>query len=528
MKTIVASMIVMVACVQGHLAQADSYYVAPLGAVPAAVPDGSLARPFASVDTALRSGKVKGGDTVLLMDGNHGGLALYKVAFDSPVTITSQNGKQAHLDWISIRGASANLTFDKLSIWPTDVATTTVRNLVEMQGEASKIVFQNLDIRSDANATNYLQWDAATWNARVFNGINIGGAGGIARANQLTGVYMGITLNGNGSMALDNIIEGFNGDGLRPLGNDTILRGNLVKNCVDTDGNHDDGIQGFKSGGGTISGVVIDRNTILEWTAAADHPLRCALQGIFLSDATYENLTLTNNLVSTSQYHGITLSGGQNSRIVNNTVVNAKGVTSPYPWLKIWDTPLPVNVLVANNLAMSISSPAAAGSALTFRNNSVIGTPGAVFENPFAFDYRPNDRSGFIDTGDAASAPATDILGKPRPLGNGPDRGAYEVGEVVDPLAPSAPQEGTAPSEDELSSGEPVVTEPVVTDPVVVDPVVTEPVVTEPVVTEPVVTEPVLTAPVVTDPIATEPISKKGPGKPVGRWASDPLTRKSR
>ena len=104
-----------------------------------------------------------------------------------------------------------------------------------------------------------------------------------------------------------------------------------AKNCVVTDANHDDGIQGFKPGGGTISGLVIDRNTILEWTAAPDHPLRCALQGMFLSDAIYENLVVSNNLVSTSQYHGITLSGGRNAKIVNNTVVNAKGVTGSTP-----------------------------------------------------------------------------------------------------------------------------------------------------------------------------------------------------
>ena len=480
MRTILASMILMVAVVCGHQVNAATYYVAPQGTVAAAMPDGSLMRPFASVADALGSGRVKGGDTVLLKDGTHGGMPLYQFAFDAPVIIASQNGKKAHVDWISIRGASSNLTFERLSVWPTDIATVPAGNVVETQSDASNIVFKNLDIRSDVTATNYLQWDAAKWNSRAVSGISLGGAGNIAQSNQLTGVYMGIVLNGKGTMAIDNVIEGFNGDALRPLGTNSVLRGNLVKNCVATDQNHDDGIQGFKENGGTIAGVVIDRNTILEWTAAPDHPLRCALQGMFLSDAIYENLTVTNNLVSTSQFHGITLSGGRNAKIVNNTIVNAKGVTGPYPWLKIWDTPAPVNVLVANNLVMSLAGPASTGNNVTFRNNSVIGTPGAVFQNPFTFDYRPKATSGFLDSADAALAPSIDILGKSRPSGAGPDRGAYEVATTV--IATPPPQNpGPVPN-------------------------------------VPVVVKPVVTGPVVTGPVVTAPVVVNGPRKPVRGW----------
>ncbi len=476
MRTILASMILVVAIVRGHQVDAETYYVAPVGAVVAAIPDGSLAKPFASIGDALYGGKVRGGDTVLLKDGTHGSVAVYQVAFDAPVTIASQNGKQAHIDWISIRGASSNLTFERISVWPTDIATVPSGYVIETQSEASNIVFKDLDIRSDPAAPNYLQWDAAKWNTRGVSGISLGGAGNIAQSNQITGVYVGIGLNGVGSKALDNVVDGFNGDALRAVGNNTVLRGNLVKNCVATDGNHDDGIQGFKEGGGTLSGIVIDRNTILEWTAAPDHPLRCSLQGMFLSDAIYENLTVTNNLVSTSQYHGITLSGGRNSRILNNTIVNAKGMTGPYPWLKIWDTPTPVNVLVANNLAMSVSGPATIESNLTFRNNSVIGTPGAVFENAFAFDYRPTATSAFVDTADAASAPSVDILGNPRPSGNGPDRGAYEIVKALDTGVAKPPPENPKPAPDVPVAEKPVVTNPVVTNPVVtpvVKPVVT-------------------------------------------------------
>ncbi len=489
MRTILASMILVAAFVSGNKVDAETYYVAPLGAAALATPDGSLARPFKSLGDALYGGKVKGGDSLLLMDGNHGSFAFYQIAFDSTVTIGSQNERRAHVDWISLRGRTTHLTFEDLTIWSADGSGPPSGNLIETQSEAADIVFQDIILLGNADAVNYLQWDAAKWNLGVSNGLSLSGPRNITQRNQITAVYMGITMTGADSLAIDNVVEGFNGDGLRALGTNNVLRGNLVKNCVTTDGNHDDGIQGFNTGSGTIAGLVIDRNTILEWTAAPDHPLRCSLQGIFLGDAIYENLTVTNNIVSTTQYHGITVGGGRNARIANNTVVNAKGITGPYPWLRIWDTPAPVNVLVANNLAMSLSGPASNAGSLTFLSNSVIGTPGAVFENPFTFDYRPKASSGFIDTADAAFAPAVDILGKPRPSGKGPDRGAYEMSETQEPAKPALPPNSTAPKPD-IPAGS----------------------------TAPVATAPGATVPGATVPGATKPVVVQGPRRPLGSW----------
>ena len=75
-----------------------SYYVAPTGAKISCSSDGSLKCPWPSVAAAFGSKKIVGGDTILLMDGSHGEIKLDKLLFDKPVTIQSQNGKNAHID----------------------------------------------------------------------------------------------------------------------------------------------------------------------------------------------------------------------------------------------------------------------------------------------------------------------------------------------------------------------------------------------------------------------------------------------
>jgi parallel beta-helix repeat protein len=298
---------------------------------------------------------------------------------------------------------------------------------------------------------------------------------------------------------VENVINFYNGDGLRGLGDNNVFLRNRVFNCIKTDGNHADGFQSFAGESGSVKGLVLDSNTIIEWTHPdGDHPLRCRLQGIGLFDGFYDDLTIINNLVTTTQYHGISVYGVRKGIISNNTVANTDGVTGPHPYIGVRnhkDGSLTTGVLVSNNLAMSFTGSSDLGSAVEYRNNSVIGTPGAVFENPFALDYRPKATSGFIDSGDAASAPAKDLLGNARPVGKGPDRGAIEVGGTTQPAPPE--------ENEEIVAEGPTTEEPAVTTPEVKDPVVTEPVVTKPVVTKPAV--------------------NKRPRRSVSRWISESL-----
>jgi hypothetical protein len=419
-------------------AASETYYVAPLETQLSGKPDGSEALPFLSIQAAFASGKVKGGDTLLLQDGPYGRVILETNAtFTSPVTIMSQNGKAAHFDSIRLSQSARFITLKNLSVWPRDPAASGAF-LVRSYNTVSDIRVEGLDIRSEDAAAEFMSWDAAKWGARKFNGIILEGQRNTIVGNTVTAVYTGI-FSGPGSLIADNVVNGFDGDGINAV-SDTTVRNNRITNCVKTDANHDDGFQSFASNGGTITNLVLDSNTIIEWMGPVSHPLRCTLQGIGLFGGPYVNLRIVNNLVSVSHSHGISIYGAYGAAVLNNTIVNNLGLSGVVPYLAV--RPLPdgtpsKDVLAANNLAMSISGNSSTEYGIVFRNNSVIGLPSLVFENPFAFDYRPNNASGYIDTADSTVAPAKDIAGLPRPSGVAADRGAFEIqaggSEITEP-----------------------------------------------------------------------------------------------
>lgn len=406
---------------------AETYYVAPPGTAASGTADGSEAKPFVGLLAAFASRKVKGGDTVLLKDGSYGSIDLKaNVTFDKPVVIQSQTKRNAHFDWIQLAAGARNITLRNLRVWPSDPENG--RNyLVRGFNTTSDITVDGLVIRGEQRADQFMEWDAAKWNARKYSGILLDGPRSTASRNRLTGVNFGISVGADGRV-IGNVVNGYSGDGIRAWSGSVVSR-NRVVNCVQVDSNHADGFQAF-AGSEPNRNLTIDSNVIIEWTGEANHPLRCSLQGIGLFDGFYENLTITNNLISVSAYHGIAVYGARGARIINNTVVHARGHTRQEPWIGVFNHKngtTSTDVLVANNAAMSYRGTISAENRLEFSSNSVIGTPGAVFENPFAFDYRPRADSTLIDTAEKSVAPLRDMLNQRRPSGGGPDRGSYEV-----------------------------------------------------------------------------------------------------
>ena len=407
----------------------ETHYVAPIGATLTGTADGSLEHPWSSVSAAIRSGYITGGETLLLMDGDYGVLKFYNNRFDIPVVIRSLDEKAAHFEQINIGDNSGNLVFRNLSVWRNDPVSAPAGQLILSHPSSFDITIEGCDLRGGGETSNdYLSWSLEDW-GYARNGIFLRGPNSIIRNNQLTGIAFGIQVFGDDSSVMGNVISGFSGDGIRAIGHRNIIRGNWIENAFDVSSNHDDGIQSWRhSGRESVEDLVIENNTIIEWAGPADHPLRSTLQGIGLFDGFFDNLVIRNNVIAVTLWHGLSVYGGRQAIIANNTVVHNDGLVEGRPWIGVFDhkngTPSE-GVLVANNLAMRMKGPS--GGAV-FTDNSVIFDPAAVFEDISTFNYIPTVDSGFVDTANTNYAPPLDIAGNARPIGNGPDRGAYEAG----------------------------------------------------------------------------------------------------
>lgn len=395
----------------------------------APAPNGQV---FNGLDALFKSGKLTGGDRVFLMDGYHGPLNPTRQRFTSPVLFAPVPGQVAQVDSILVRD-SANLVFNGLKVWATS-ATASTAPLIRSYTNASDLVFANLDIRSVATAGSYMQWTLADWINNKRPGMMIDGSRISVVGNRLTGIGHGILAIADNTLIEKNIIDGFSGDGMRALGDFSVVRGNRIQNCVKIDANHDDGFQSYATstsvGFGVVKDLTLEDNKIFEWASSTANPLRCVLQGIGMFDGMYDNLMVRNNVVSVTSPHGIAVAGTTNATIVNNTVVHADGIAWKAPWIKITNHKSGTatrNVVVANNLTTALQVATDPVKQILVTNNLIITNPSAEFVSASGRDYTLRTTSKAVDAGAGAYAPKDDIVGALRPKGAAPDLGAYEV-----------------------------------------------------------------------------------------------------
>lgn len=413
--------VLLVLCLAGP-ALAAEYHVAAQGT--GTQGDGSQAAPFPSIAAALKSGRLMGGDSLLLAPGDYGALEIRGQDFDPPLTITSAPGGRAHVDRIEVR-SSHGLIFRGLDVWPRRPKQIK-RSLVAAGADAGDIIFEALDIRGGPRALDYFNWTQEDWlkTWRV-NGVHLSGPGMVLKDSTITAVANGIGANGTGAQILNNEVRGFSKDGLRGFGEGVVFRGNTVRDCVKVDNNHDDGFQSWTGRGGApaeVRNITLDGNRIIEWTGAPDHPLRCALQGISMFNGPYRNMVIENNLVLVRAYHGITLYDAIDSRVVNNTVIHVDGKPGKQPWImqkRDHTADQPPN-LFANNLAMAFRLGSKAARA---QGNHVIRYPYREFTDPAGYDYRLNQASALRGQSVSGQAPDHDLTGAAR--GAATDPGAF-------------------------------------------------------------------------------------------------------
>ena len=385
---------------------------------------------------------VRAGDTIWLRSGYHGELDISSHYNTDFITIAAEEGQTPVVSLLHV-WASSFWIIRGLTVSAESAPTYEQHTLVPLEshswrGPVHDIVVEGCTLESVADASG---WSAGDWDSLSCNGFQVSGTNMTIRDNTLRNVNFGISVSATHSLIEGNTVDSFAGDGLRGLGDYTIFQYNTVKNCYAVNDNHDDGFQSWsvgpdgEVGTGEVTGIVLRGNLILNYEDP-NQPYRGTLQGIGCFDGMFVDWVVENNVVITDHWHGITLSGARNARIVNNTVIDLNQEDPGPPWILISDhkdgTPSS-DCLIANNLAFDINTDEA--SSVLVEDNLIIDDPYALFVDYDGLDLHLQPNCPAVDAANDDYAPELDHDRIPRPQGVHSDIGAYEWHEAdVEPV----------------------------------------------------------------------------------------------
>ncbi|MCT4580612.1 MAG: T9SS type A sorting domain-containing protein [Flavobacteriales bacterium] len=411
---------------------------------------GTQAAPWGSLEAVFNQGTTfNGGDKIILLSGNHGFPKITGVN-SSNVEIISHTGHSPIIERIRI-GNTAHAAFWLLNglIIQSENTSQYPINLIDLYSNTNNITVINCTITSNLTTNN---WTRNDWRTKANNGVFSRGTGHKFNYNTIKNIAIGLTMSSSNSQFIGNTVQYFTIDGVRGLGDDCAYIGNSILDNVSVyyySENHYDGFQSYSCcpvGNAIVNNVVIKQNTIINCTDTT-RQFRGSMQGIGCFDGMYNNWTIENNVVIVDNWHGITLTGATNCRIVNNTVIDPYDVSYQDPndpqqfgnvgpaWIKITahktdggiysGTPSTNNTIM-NNLVPTMANDQNIG---TVTNNILLGASANYsnfFVNHNAADLQLIATASAIDAGISTGAPAVDIEGTSRPQGNGVDVGAYE------------------------------------------------------------------------------------------------------
>jgi len=400
--------------------------------------NGTQANPFGSLKSAIdQQVSIAANDVLKLLPGFHGRVELSRYNNVSIEGNTSSNVKLASLsisrsNTIRVKGLSIS-PYHEPSYNPS---RNRISNILSISNSANIEIVDNEIFTAD----NIGNWSANDWNNRMSSGISVSSGNSRIEGNTVRNINFGITVGSraNNVKVSGNRVVNFAGDALRGLGDDGLFEYNLVANAFKVNGNHDDGFQAFTNNRNprVISRVTLRGN---QFYYDLDHPNRAligAFQGIGCFDGFFNDWIIENNLLYINHWHGITLLGANNARIVNNTLIDADSSDGRLrPWIKV--APLKQSQggqagsgnLTRNNIAEMRNE----GPGITEDHNldPLTIDLNTLFVNLANNDFRLKAGSAAIDAGINNNAPSIDIRGFSR-VGI-VDIGAYEFGATRPP-----------------------------------------------------------------------------------------------
>jgi parallel beta-helix repeat protein len=421
---------------------------------------GTAASPWGSLNAIFAAGKTFiAGDTIFLKTGNHG-YAVVKGSNAGFVVITPAPGHSPIVERMRIGNGTNQTDYWKLENLTVQSESTLMGSetgiwLIDIYPKSTHITISNCIICSSNNTTD---WTRDDWRTRCNSGISSRfglNAFHIIENNEIRNTALGIEIGASNSTVRNNLVQNFTHDASRILGSNIVFEQNKLFDLIKVmmyNENHDDMLQAFTTptynlGTDTLKNVTV-RNNIFINTTDTTRSYRGAAQGIGLFNGPYFNWNIENNIVMNDHWHGITISGGANCKIINNTVLDPYISTPIDPfdlndpttgpnWIKVdslTGCPSSGNLIINNLVAKSIvvAYPKLASSSHNIIMGGTMANYAQFFKDvfnpafPLNFDLRLKPGSSAINVGITLDAPPTDFDNVSRPQGSSTDVGAYE------------------------------------------------------------------------------------------------------
>ncbi|MFZ7094515.1 right-handed parallel beta-helix repeat-containing protein, partial [Primorskyibacter sp. 2E233] len=253
----------------------------------------------------------KGGETIVLANGDYGSLNIDNKAYSSQVTITSATPLGATFDNIGVSNSS-NISIDAVHVDNSNNGAASTP-LVSIDSGSHDVEFVNSEVNGKVDGTY-----------TGFYGIYANDTSNVTFANNYVHDVKngGVFYNSTSLVISGNTVDYIGEDSFKFIS----VHGVLIENntgarfVYPSSTAHCDFVQ-FQ--GGDSSDIVIRGNVSLPGNSGG-----ATAQGIFMDDAHYTNVLIENNIIVTGMMRGISVSSGTNVVARYNTVLDVEGIGS--------------------------------------------------------------------------------------------------------------------------------------------------------------------------------------------------------
>lgn len=269
----------------------------------------------------------KGGEVFDLAPGNYGTLSIANRTFSSPITFRSANTSQpATFAQTSITG-SKGVNFDGVEFAnPLSSGQPSWTAAVRISG-SSTISFNNVAVHGslDNNTAN----DGYGIHSRSSSNITV-------TNSNFTQLYRAVLVESNQNVNLTgNVVSNVRSEGFNfaDAQNVTIVGNSFSNFHPILPGDHPDAIQFWTAGTTRASSNITISDNLIVGSAGG------RMQGIFITSTVgvlpYKNVTITNNTLVGTMWHGITVMEASGVAITGNTVVTQQDAVFKTAWIQV-------------------------------------------------------------------------------------------------------------------------------------------------------------------------------------------------